>query len=101
MRLVVFFDLPVLTSKQRKEYRLFRKYLLQNGFMMLQESVYCRMVLNGKASDSVIRNLHQNAPPEGLVKMLGVTESQFAKMELVAGSFVNPLVDTDDFTVYI
>lgn len=41
-----FFDLPVQTSEDMKNYRLFRKTLLKNGFFMMQESVYCRMVLN-------------------------------------------------------
>lgn len=46
MRVLVFFDLPVQTSEDMKNYRLFRKTLLKNGFFMMQESVYCRMVLN-------------------------------------------------------
>ena len=46
MRMIVFFDLPVLTSKQRRDYREFRKFLLKSGFLMLQESVYCKLVQN-------------------------------------------------------
>ncbi|MBS7369554.1 MAG: CRISPR-associated endonuclease Cas2, partial [Oscillospiraceae bacterium] len=42
MRIIVMFDLPVLTAADRREYRKFRGYLLKNGFIMLQESVYCR-----------------------------------------------------------
>ena len=42
MRLIVFFDLPVATAKQRKDYRLFRKYLTKDGYLMLQESVYAK-----------------------------------------------------------
>lgn len=56
MRVLVFFDLPIVTSENKKAYRDFRKYLLKNGFLMLQESVYCkdgRFVLsqNGKELD--------------------------------------------------
>ena len=46
MRVLVFFDLPVLTAKERREYRRFRNELLKNGFIMLQESVYCKLALN-------------------------------------------------------
>ena len=43
---MVLFDLPVLTEKQRRDYREFRKYLLKAGFFMMQESVYCKLVQN-------------------------------------------------------
>ena len=46
MRLVLFFDLPVETPKQRKDYRLFRKFLLKDGFLPLQQSVYAKLVVN-------------------------------------------------------
>ena len=41
MRVMVFFDLPVITSANRKDYRDFHKYLIKTGFLMMQESVYC------------------------------------------------------------
>ncbi|WP_459592815.1 CRISPR-associated endonuclease Cas2 [Enterococcus cecorum] len=44
MRILVFFDLPVLSLEQRRDYRSFRKFLIKDGFIMLQESVYCKMV---------------------------------------------------------
>ena len=44
MRLIVFFDLPVKTAKQRKDYRQFRKFLLKDGYLQLQESVYAKLV---------------------------------------------------------
>lgn len=47
MRVLVFFDLPVVKSEHRRAYARFRKFLLKNGFMMLQESVYCKLALNG------------------------------------------------------
>ena len=37
MRVLVFFDLPVLTEANRRDYRIFRKYLIKSGFMMIQE----------------------------------------------------------------
>lgn len=43
MRILVMFDLPVITDTDRREYRKFRKFLILNGFLMLQESVYCKI----------------------------------------------------------
>lgn len=48
MRIIVFFDLPTLTSTQQKTYRDFRKFLIKNGFYMMQESVYCRIQTNSR-----------------------------------------------------
>ena len=46
MRVIVFFDLPTQTLEDKREYRKFRKFLIKKGFLMMQESVYCRLVLN-------------------------------------------------------
>ena len=50
MRLMVFFDLPMLTDKDRREYNRFHKYLLKNGFIMMQKSVYTKLVINNVTS---------------------------------------------------
>ena len=60
MRVVVFFDLPVLTSENRREYRRFRKYLIKNGFIMMQESVYSKLALNTTVASSVMDNIRKN-----------------------------------------
>ena len=67
MRVLVFFDLPVQTSEDMKNYRLFRKTLLKNGFFMMQESVYCRMVLNQNLEKNVIHTIRKAKPPVRLV----------------------------------
>ena len=66
MRVLVFFDLPVITGENKRAYRKFRKYLLKNGFLMLQESVYCKLALNGTAVKAIVDNVHKNKPEEGL-----------------------------------
>lgn len=86
MRLLVFFDLPVETSAQRKEYRLFRKYLIKEGFLMLQESVYAKLVTNDGAAGAAIIRLRKHRPSEGLVQILKVTEKQFETMEYITGN---------------
>ena len=53
MRIIVMFDLPVTTASDRREYTRFRKYLIKNGFLMMQESVYCKLAQNSTAADLI------------------------------------------------
>ena len=96
MRIMVLFDLPVFTEKQRKEYREFRKYLLKAGFFMLQESVYCKLVQNSGIADIVQENIRKNKPGEGLVQVLRVTEKQYSKMEYIVGENTSNVLDSDE-----
>lgn len=95
MRIIVFFDLPVITVDERREYRKFRKYLISNGFMMLQESVYCKIELNAVSMQSTVNNIRLNKPPDGLVQVLKITEKQFAKMEFIVGNDNYDIINSD------
>jgi CRISPR-associated protein Cas2 len=86
MRLVVFFDLPIVTAKQRKDYRLFRKFLVKDGYLMLQESVYTKLVTNNNTAAAAIARMQKNRPPAGLVQVLKVTERQFETMTYITGN---------------
>lgn len=101
MRVLVFFDLPVVTGEQRRAYTKFHKFLLKNGFMMLQESVYCKLALNGTAVNSIIDNVHKNKPEEGLIQLLTVTEKQYAKMDLIVGTVKSEVLDSDERLVIL
>ena len=101
MRIVVFFDLPVTTAKSRRDYYIFRKYLIKSGFVMMQESVYCKLVQNSTMADAYINNIKQNRPPSGLVQLLKVTEKQYAKMEYIVGHGKSNILDTDERLVII
>lgn len=101
MRIFVFFDLPVITPENRRNYSKFRKYLVNNGFIMLQESVYCRMALNQSAATAMVENVRKNKPPEGLVQVLSVTEKQFSKMEYITGEFKSDVIDSDERLVVL
>lgn len=101
MRMMVFFDLPTLTVENRRSYNRFRKLLVQNGFLMLQESVYCRMVLNGTVERSVADLIRRERPPEGMVMLLTVTEKQFAGMDIITGEYSTDVIDTDERTVFL
>ena len=101
MRIIVMFDLPVLTSADRKQYRDFRKYLTKTGFLMLQESVYCKLAQNGTVADIIMENLKRNKPQSGLVQALRVTEKQFNRMEYVVGKKATEVIDTDERLIVI
>lgn len=95
MRVIVFFDLPVETAENRRNYSRFRRKLVSNGFIMLQESVYCRMALNQNEANSIASIVKRIKPPDGLVQILLVTEKQFANMEYVVGSFETDVISDD------
>lgn len=101
MRIVVFFDLPVITASQRKTYRTFRKYLVKNGFLMMQESVYCKLAQNSSVGETIIENIRKNRPSEGLVQVLKVTEKQYGKMKYIVGESSNEVLNTDQRLVIL
>jgi CRISPR-associated protein Cas2 len=85
MRLLVFFDLPVVTRAERRAYTVFRRFLLNDGYDMIQFSVYGRIVNGNNAEQKHLKRLVDNLPPEGSVRCLTVTEKQFASMKLLVG----------------
>ena len=101
MRVVVFFDLPVLTESNRREYRTFRKFLIKSGFMMVQESVYCKLAQNSSIADIMVDNIKKNKPPEGLVQVLRVTEKQYNKMDFIVGEKTGDVLTTTERLVIL
>lgn len=83
MRILVFFDLPTETAKDRKNYLQFRKFLIKEGFIMMQESVYAKLVLNNSITNSIKDKISKNKPQKGIVQMLIITEKQFNSMEYI------------------
>ena len=101
MRIIVLFDLPTLTIFDKREYRFFRKFLVKNGFMMMQQSIYCKLVLNMTASNAIINNIRKNKPKAGLVQVLTITEKQFARIELITGYYQTSVLDSDQRLVIL
>lgn len=101
MRVIVFFDLPTVTMEDRRNYRLFRKCLIKSGFIMMQESVYCKMITSPSVEKSVNTMLIKNKPPQGTVQSLVVTENQFSKMKYVTGEWKSDVIDSDDRVVVL
>ena len=97
MRILIMFDLPVVTAHERKEYTRFRKYLLKSGFFMLQESIYCRLIPNATMADA----LRRNKPEKGLIQALKITEKQYERMEYILGGKHSDVLDTDERMVVL
>ena len=85
MWLIAMFDLPVETTENRRDYTRFRKALLKDGFMMLQFSVYARYIPSEEAAEAHRRTVKACIPPLGQVRLLAITDHQFAKMEVFFG----------------
>ena len=96
MRMMVFFDLPTETLKDRREYSRFRKYLIKSGFMMVQESVYCKIALNQLAVQAMENGIRKHKPERGLIQLLTVTEKQYSKMVFILGSYEGDIISSDD-----
>lgn len=101
MRIVVFFDFPVLTESNRRDYRNFRKYLIKSGFMIVQESVYCKLAQNSSVADAVVENIKKNKPHEGVVQVLRVTEKQYNKMDFIVGERTGDVLTSDERLVIL
>ena len=101
MRVIVLFDLPITTDQGKREYRKFRKYLIKTGYVMMQESVYCKLAQNDTAADTLIDNVRKNKPSGGLVQVLKLTEKQFSRIEYIVGEFKTEIINTDERLVIL
>lgn len=95
MRIIVFFDLPVVEASDRREYTRFRKFLIKSGFVMMQQSVYSKIALNMTAANAITKNVRDNRAPKGLIQMMVITEKQYNSMEIVVGETQNIVIDSD------
>lgn len=93
MRVMVFFDLPTETAKDRKIYNKFRKFLINEGFLMMQESVYAKLALNNSIVNSIKDKINKNKPPKGIVQLLVITEKQFSSIEYIVGKKNSGVID--------
>lgn len=98
---MIMFDLPVTTSSMRREYTQFRKYLLKSGFMMMQESIYTKLVQNESAARWAVQNVRKNKPEDGLVQALIVTEKQYSKIEYIIGKNNSDVIDSDERIIFL
>jgi CRISPR-associated protein Cas2 len=85
MWVMVFFDLPTETKRERKIYADFRKKLMNDGFTMFQFSIYLRHCPSRENADVHIKRVKLNLPPQGQVGILCITDKQFGEIELFYG----------------
>lgn len=85
MWVMVFFDLPTETKKDRKNHALFRKELMKDGFTMFQFSIYTRHCASRENADVHIKRVKKLLPPLGQVGIMCITDKQFGMIELFMG----------------
>ena len=96
MRVMIFFDLPTETAKERRNYSKFRKMLIDEGFIMMQESVYSKLALNNSVVNSIKEKINKNKPPKGIVQLLIITEKQFSEIEYIVGEKNTEILDNTE-----
>jgi len=82
---MVFYDLPVVSRKDRKAYARFHKFLLRDGYDMVQFSIYARICSGQDAVAKHVARLRTNLPGKGSVRSMQVTEKQFADIKVLVG----------------
>lgn len=85
MRIMILFDLPVVTKEARREYTNFRKFLVKDGYDMMQFSVYSRLCRGMDAVDKHIKRVKGHLPSKGAIRAMVVTEKQFAAIQILVG----------------
>ncbi|HEM3522591.1 TPA: CRISPR-associated endonuclease Cas2 [Streptococcus suis] len=101
MRMLLMFDMPTETVDERRAYRKFRKFLINEGFIMHQFSVYSKLLLNNSASNAMLERLKANNPKKGNITLLTVTEKQFARMIYLHGQRDDCIGNTDSRIVFL
>lgn len=86
MRLLCMFDLPTETSEDQRNYRIFRKEIIKEGFVMMQFSVYVRVCPSREYAERMEHRLKKIVPPRGNIRLLCITEKQYEDMVLLIGS---------------
>lgn len=80
------FDLPVITEEEKRIYGKFRKFLLKDGYIMMQYSIYSRVCKNSDDVEKHVNRIKQNLPDKGNIRLLQVTEKQYNDMLLLVGT---------------
>jgi len=101
MRLILMFDLPMETAKEKRIYRQFHKQLIKEGFYMFQFSIYIKLAINRTVSQQIRARIKKIKPEAGRVSILEITERQFSEIEFICGSnHTNILNTTDRVTIF-
>lgn len=85
MWVIAMFDLPTETAKDRRAYARFRKDLLEDGFTMMQYSVYSRHCASIENAEVHVKRMGAIVPPAGEVRFLTITDRQFSRIKIFVG----------------
>lgn len=85
MRILIMFDLPTKTKNDRRNASRFRSYLIKDGYIMLQWSVYSRLCDGMDSVQTHKSRLNKNMPPLGAIRVLTLTEKQYESIEILLG----------------
>jgi len=91
---LVLFDLPTETKRERNIAACFRKEMIKDGFTMFQFSIYLRHCSSRENADVHIKRIKNILPPKGLVGIMSITDKQFGMMELFYGKKTKAKPDT-------
>ncbi|MDR1737409.1 MAG: CRISPR-associated endonuclease Cas2 [Candidatus Symbiothrix sp.] len=91
MWVLVFYDLPTETKKERKVAADFRKKIINDGFTMFQFSIYLRHCASRENADVHIKRVKSILPELGQIGILCITDKQFGQMELFQGKKEKPV----------
>lgn len=101
MRTIIFFDLPNVYTNDKRNYTKFRRFLINEGFIMMQESVYSKLMMNSQQIQLLIQRIKRNAPKKGIIQILNITENQYAQIEYIIGSNNTKILDNEERLVII
>jgi len=87
------FDLPTDTKSARKQYSQFRKFLLNDGYDMMQYSIYSRHHASEENAQVHIQRVKERLPPDGEVRIVKITDKQFGRIEIFFGKISQPVQD--------
>jgi len=90
MWVIAMFDLPTETPKKRKDYARFRKDLIEDGFTMMQYSVYARHCASVENAELHVKRMGARVPAEGEVRFLTITDRQFGRIIAFIGKKRQP-----------
>lgn len=85
MWVIAMFDLPTETAQNRKDYARFRKDLIEDGFTMMQYSVYARHCASIENAEVHVKRIGNLIPPDGEVRLLTITDRQYGRIVVFAG----------------
>ena len=102
MRLIVMFDLPMDTKKDKKIYRIFVKELISQGYIRIQYSIYCKLCINSDSAKTYAKRLLKITPQKGDVRYLVITENQYQSIVNINSTYsLQEAITTTDRTIMI